>query len=172
MYGHFFKANIAILLLWRIGWKKSQCACNTGPLIRKNIYIWVNQQEWLLLEKKSYWYEKAGVSNASNGCRENQRSIITQPGDLAKKCFVTVVTPRDISGLASCCSDWSTEEGMTVCRMVDIRAGKLIGLQCQLWLWLTRIVCRAMHCVGRSCMCDVWCVPDDKNWATNPSRCL
>lgn len=41
------------------------------------------------------------------------------PGGVGKKCFVTVVTPSDISALA--------HAGMTVCRVADIRAGKLTG---------------------------------------------
>lgn len=36
-------------------------------------------------KKKIFWYQKAGVSNASDGCGENQRSIITHTGVLGKK---------------------------------------------------------------------------------------
>lgn len=66
--------------------KKSHGVFNMGPLIKtKKIFQWPNKSDILtLVGKKSFWYQKAVVSNVNSGCRENQRSIITQPGCLAK----------------------------------------------------------------------------------------
>lgn len=58
---------------------KSYYAFNTEPLIKPKKYSCEPTRATfrLWLEKKSFWYQKAGVSNTSTGCTENQRSIIT-----------------------------------------------------------------------------------------------
>lgn len=160
-----------ILLLWRIGWKKSQCACDTGPLIKKKIKMHMSEPTRVTLvgkEKLLVWESRC--FQCQRWLQRESKVYYHTTWGFGKKVLSHSSHSTWHIRFSSCCSDWSTEEGMTVCRMVDIRAGKLIGLQCQLWLWLTRIVCISMHCVGRSCMCDVWCVPDDKNWATNKPK--